>query len=57
MTAIRMANKLRLTPEAVADRLKKKGLYVSTYDYDYDDEVFLEICHEKYSLIKGKKVK
>jgi len=56
MTADTMARKLNLSVKTVYQRLKNKGVYQKGYAYDYDHEVYLEICHEKYSEIKRKKV-
>jgi len=56
MTAEMIARKLNLSVKTVYQRLKNKGVYKRGYSYDYDEEVYLEICHEKYSEIKRKKL-
>lgn len=56
MTSKTMARKLNLSVKTIYKRLKQKGVFVDAYDYDYDNDVFQEICHEKYSLIRRKKL-
>jgi len=56
MTAPQIARKLNLNIATVYKRLKSQGEFVKDYNHDYDREVFLSMCHDKYSSIKRKKL-
>lgn len=49
MTIKQMAYKLNMTPEAMTARLRAKNIFIRGHNFDYKREVFLEVCHEKYS--------
>jgi len=56
MTANTISRKLNLSVKTVYKRLKAKGIFEDNYNHEYTREQFLEICHDKYELIKRKKL-